>query len=439
MFVILAKAILTFIRLLTMNRNFFLLLFCWSLLSVSVYGQYKENQSNKFSLKEIQEEAAKSIERWNYYLRNDLDSLKLDAQRIYLIGIEGQNEFAINVGKRSLGSYLIRTGQAEKGIVYLKDANTYFEKKSNFILQTEILNEIGNGYLNFGKPVEAENYYLKSLRCGKKSPDETSAFLAEVNLAQAYINLGNLEKAAAILHHYKNEALKRLKLESVSTAYALLGTIESRKGNMALAKEYFKKSADFGFKSKSNAQIAHAYNNMAIVYFQEGNSVDALEFFTKALEMRLKTKNVRFISESYFNLGGFYHELGEFEKANEFYIKCEEFCIKHKLVKEQMDAVYSRMEIEKAQGKFEKALERMETYSDLQTNYYSELSKSKTADLEMIDIFDQLEEGERIKLQEAKLLSVIDDQTHHTQILYGAFAICSFALLFLAIYRKKIN
>lgn len=422
-----------------MNLKIYILFFSSFLNAVSVFGQNDGYQSNNFSQKEIQEEASKSVERWNNYLRNDLDSLKLDGQHIYLIGIEGKNDFAINVGKRSLGSYLIRTGQPEKGISYLKAANNYFEKKNNFVLQTEILNEIGNGYLYFGKPIEAEKYYLKSLRCGKKSPDETSAFLAEVNLAQAYINLGNIEKATAILHHYKNEALKRLKLESVSSAYALLGTIESRKKNIALAQEYFKKSADFGFKSKSNAQIAHAYNNMAIVYFQEGNTDEALIYFTKALEMRLKTKNVRFISESYFNLGGFYHELGDYSKADEYYIKCEDFCIKNNLVKEQMDAVYSRMEIDKAQGKIEHALEKMEAYSDLQENYYAELSKSKTADLEMIETFDQLEEDNRTKMQEAKLLNVIDDQKAHKQILYVVFAICSLALLFLAVYKKKIN
>lgn len=422
-----------------MNLKIYILFFSSFLNAVSVFGQNDGYQSNNFSQKEIQEEASKSVERWNNYLRNDLDSLKLDGQHIYLIGIEGKNDFAINVGKRSLGSYLIRTGQPEKGISYLKAANNYFEKKNNFVLQTEILNEIGNGYLYFGKPIEAEKYYLKSLRCGKKSPDETSAFLAEVNLAQAYINLGNIEKATAILHHYKNEALKRLKLESVSSAYALLGTIESRKKNIALAQEYFKKSADFGFKSKSNAQIAHAYNNMAIVYFQEGNTDEALIYFTKALEMRLKTKNVRFISESYFNLGGFYHELGDYSKADEYYLKCEDFCIKNNLVKEQMDAVYSRMEIDKAQGKFEHALEKMEAYSDLQENYYAELSKSKTADLEMIETFDQLEEDNRTKMQEAKLLNVIDDQKAHKQILYVVFAICSLALLFLAVYKKKIN
>ncbi len=154
----------------------------------SIIAQTTIKSSNELTGKEIQEAATQSLENWNYYLRNDLDSLKSDAVQIMMMGYDGKNDFAINTGKRSLGSYLIRTGQQLKGIYYLKAANIYFEKRENFVLQTEILNEIGNGYLNNGKPIEAEKYYLKSLKCGKNSPDPTSAFLAEVNLAQAYVN-----------------------------------------------------------------------------------------------------------------------------------------------------------------------------------------------------------------------------------------------------------
>jgi hypothetical protein len=39
-----------------------------------------------------------------------------------MIGMESENDFAINVGKRSLGSYLIRTGKQDEGIKYLKQS-----------------------------------------------------------------------------------------------------------------------------------------------------------------------------------------------------------------------------------------------------------------------------------------------------------------------------
>ena len=403
------------------------------------FTQNLNNTSNKFSEKEIQEAATQSLENWNYYLRNNLDSLKSDAVQIMMLGYEGENDFAINIGKRSLGSYLIRTGQQLKGIEYLKTANSYFERRENFVIQTEILNEIGNGYLYNGKPIEAEKFYLKSLKCGKKSPDPTSAFLAEVNLAQAYINIGNNDKAEAILQHYKTESLKRSKFEAVSSAYALLGTIAGLKSNFPLAKEYYRKSADFGFKSKATSLIAQAYNNMAIVFFQENNTNESLNYFQKALDLRIQTKNAKSISESYYNLGDYYSGVENYNEALIFYTKSEEYSKKMKLVKEELDAILAISEVYKTQNKWEQAYQEMKKVVDLQKTYFSELAIEQTADNELLESLDQIEIEDKNESHEAKLIAAIENEKLHRNILYAVFAFALLALAFLVFYRKRIS
>lgn len=404
------------------------------------YSQSAANQKNaSLSEDEIQKEAEKSLFLWNEYLRNDLDSLKLDAYRILMIGIEGKNDFATHVGKRSIGSFLIRTGQHSRGIKYLKQANAYFEKTGDYVIQTEVLNEIGNGYLYSGKPVEAEKYYLRSLKCGKESPDPTSAFLAEGNLGQAYINLGNHEKATAVLHHYKNESLKKQKLEAVSSAYAMLGMIEQEKENLSLAKEYFRKSAEFGFKSKKKSQIGHAYTNMAIVYFQENDVAASLDYFKKALEIRLQTKNSKSISESYFNLGDYYYGLENYTQGLNYYSLSEKYSKEKNLLKEQMDAVLAIANLYKTQENWKQAMSYMDKYTDLQKEYYSELSTRMTEDNEILETLDQMELQNNSEIQEAKLLTVIDNQEYHKNVLYGVLGFASLSMLVLALYRKRIN
>lgn len=405
----------------------------------SIIAQTTNKFTNELSEKEIQEEATQSIENWNYYLRNDLDSLKSDAVQIMMMGYEGENDFAINVGKRSLGSYLIRTGQQLKGIEYLKAANTYFEKRENFVVQTEILNEIGNGYLNNGKPFEAEKYYLKSLKCGKNSPDPTSVFLAEVNLAQAYINSGHIDKAEAILQHYKTESLKRAKFEAVSSAYALLGSIADQRTNYPLAREYYRKSADFGFKSKATSLIAQAYNNMAIVFFQENELELSLEYFQKALEIRLKTKNAKSISESYYNLGDYYSGTENYTEALKYYSKSETYSNKMKLVKEEIDAIIAISEVYKSQDKWESAYQEMRKVVNLQKKYFSGLAIDQTTDNEILESLDQLELEGKNETQEAKLITAIENEKYHTNILYVVFAFALIALTFIVFYRKRIS
>ena len=421
-----------------MKQKKFKLTLCLLLFGFLSFAQKGEFASKSNAQVKIQAAAQISLENWNLYMRNDLDSLKLDGLHIYRLGVKGGNPFAIHVGKRSLGSYLIRTGNQEKGIEYLKAANFYFNKKENYILQTETLNEIGNGYLYFSKPRVAEKYYLKSLKCGKKSPDPTSAFLAEVNLAQAYIDMGNTTKATAILNHYKNQAKKMKKLESVSNAYALLGAIQSGKGKFSLSKELFRKSAYYGFASNAIAQIAHAYTNMAIVYFQEGNQKEALNYFNKSLEIRLKTKNVRSISESYFNLGEYYSGIGDVQTAALYYKKCKAYCEENNLLKEEMEVLLSLINIDKMAKNFEIAVQKMEGYIALQKKYYSEVSELNTRDRDIIEIVESLEREEYDKKEAQKLEESIAAQIFQKYVLYAIFSLCAIALVFLAFYRKKI-
>ena len=421
-----------------MKQKKFKLTLCLLLFGFLSFAQKGEFASKSNAQAKIQAAAQISLENWNLYMRNDLDSLKLDGLHIYRLGVKGGNPFAIHVGKRSLGSYLIRTGNQEKGIEYLKAANFYFNKKENYILQTETLNEIGNGYLYFSKPRVAEKYYLKSLKCGKKSPDPTSAFLAEVNLAQAYIDMGNTTKAIAILNHYKNQAKKMKKLESVSNAYALLGAIQSGKGKFSLSKELFRKSAYYGFASNAIAQIAHAYTNMAIVYFQEGNQKEALNYFNKSLEIRLKTKNVRSISESYFNLGEYYSGIGDVQTAALYYEKCKAYCEENNLLKEEMEVLLSLINIDKMAKNFEIAVQKMEGYIALQKKYYSEVSELNTRDRDIIEIVESLEREEYDKKEAQKLEESIAAQRFQKYVLYAIFSMCAIALVLLAFYRKKI-
>ena len=421
-----------------MKQKKFKLTLCLLLFGFLSFAQKGEFASKSNAQAKIQAAAQISLENWNLYMRNDLDSLKLDGLHIYRLGVKGGNPFAVHVGKRSLGSYLIRTGNQEKGIEYLKAANVYFTKKENYILQTETLNEIGNGYLYFSKPRVAEKYYLKSLKCGKKSPDPTSAFLAEVNLAQAYIDMGNTTKATAILNHYKNQAKKMKKLESVSNAYALLGAIQSGKGKFSLSKELFRKSAYYGFASNAIAQIAHAYTNMAIVYFQEGNQKEALNYFNKSLEIRLKTKNVRSISESYFNLGEYYSGIDDFQTAALYYEKCQDYCKENNLLKEEMEVLLSLINIDKMAKNFEIAVQKMEGYIALQKKYYSEVSALNTRDRDIIEIVESLEREEFDKKEAQKLEESIAAQRFQKYVLYAIFSLCAIALVLLAFYRKKI-
>lgn len=255
-------------------------------------------------------------------MRNDLEALKVDGVSIFIRGVQENNDFAKAVGCRNLGTYYSRTGDVSKGILFLKKAASFFELKGDALLTSETFNELGNAYFILGDNERAIASFLKSIRIGRDSPDETSVFLSEPNLAQVYIRLGELDRAKALLEHYLDECAKLKKYEALSNAYSLLGSIFQQTGDLSRALLFFQKSAFFGYKSSSTAQLGHAYTNRAIVLYELGKQKESYVLFNKALVYRKKHGDKRQIAEGYFNLGEYYFYQGDLGRAEVYYDSC---------------------------------------------------------------------------------------------------------------------
>lgn len=326
--------------------------------SMIFWGLKAQPDYNDFTVeKDIQVKADMGVEFWNHYLRNSLDSLKMSALDLMLASSEADNEFGLAVGHRSLGSYLIRSGQVSRGISHLKIAKKYFELKENNVLLSETWNEIGNGHRLSGKYKDAIDAYKESLKFGKLSNDPTAAFSAEYGMGNAYLELGDTSSAVTLLHRYKNEALKRLKFEAVADAYAILGMVAMNEGNMLLSKEYYAKSIAFSAKSNSKAHLSHALNNKAILHFNIGELDSCLFYFKESLELREKLKHTKGVIESYFNIGSFYMETENWSLAEENFRYSAEIAEMSGFNIDQRDALEVLSEILKKRNRLEENAE----------------------------------------------------------------------------------
>ncbi len=404
-----------------------------------LHAQYKKELDAYLKADDINEKATIGLKLWNPLMRSNLDSLKTISFELMLAGAETNNDYVIAVGKRGLGTCLNRTGEPAKGVSYLQQALIYFEQAGDLQVVTEILNEIGVGYFKMNRFKDAEAYYMRSLKAGAESPDPTDAFLAKINLGHLYIALKNYEKAASVVQFYKNESLKHGKLEAVSNAYALLGTIEQKRNNIPLAMEYFQKSADFGQKCSSRSQIAHALNNLAIVHFELGETNKTMELFHQALDLRIKTGNAKNISESYYNIGGLYFELGDHKKAAENYLLSKEVAERNQLKRELLDALLAFAELYKAMGKNDLALATMEEYAQLQEEYYSQLSADHSNSIEVMESVQQLETENEVRKREEEMAQMQQAQQGVWYVMYGLGILTLIVMIVLIVFKKKIN
>ena len=252
----------------------------------------------------IDEKTLRALELWEYYLRNDVDSLQILATE--LAKTKDRNAFSLAVSKRIFGCYQVRKGQINGGIKFLKESKNYFLSTGDMQLLCEELNELGIAYYLQGDLETAAFYFKSSLTTGAQSPQETDAILAEVNLAKVFIAKKDFKQATAILNHYIFIAKEFKKWEAVANAYSVLADVQLNLGNYSKAKIYCEKQLRFAKKGNALNLKINALNNEALIFFFEGNSTEALSLFKQILNIRKKQNIPSKIYDAYYNLASFY-------------------------------------------------------------------------------------------------------------------------------------
>ena len=252
---------------------------------------------------------------------------------------ESKNRFAEAVAEWMLGDYQIRVGATKNGLENLKYALNFFEKKEDYMLTSELYNNIGHGFLLLGEYDEAVLAYRESIKQGEFSTDETARFNGELGLGRAYVQLGDTALAMKLMSHYHDESIRFSKYEAASDALAYMGMIEYDRGNTEKAKGLYLKSMESSLKSNSLVHLSHAQTNQAIVYFTLGQLDSSLFYFKESLKLRKKLNNIRPIIESYFNLGNYYEEVNDTLEAKRYYLISRELSIEKHFIADQLDAV----------------------------------------------------------------------------------------------------
>ena len=268
---------------------------------------FAEKQTTFHSFKDsksIEGKTRKALELWEYYLRNDVDSLQFLASE--LATSKNRNSFSHAVSKRIFGCFQVRKGKILEGIKLLKESKNYFLSIGDMQLLCEELNELGIAYYLLGDLETAAFYFKSSLTTGTQSPKETDAILAEVNLAKVYIAEKDFKQATAILNHYVFSAKELKKWEAVANAYSVLADVNLNLEKYELAKTLCKKQLKYAKKGEALNLKINALNNQALIFFFERNPSKALSLFYEILSIRKKQNIPSKIYDAYYNLASFY-------------------------------------------------------------------------------------------------------------------------------------
>lgn len=252
-----------------------------------------------------------ALELWNYYLSNNIDSLKVVGAELLHDATSTKNAYALAVAYRVLGEYQIWKGDHLSGVDQIRTAARYFIAKGNYLVYSECLVSIGNSLFLRGDFDDAEKAYKMALVAGGRSGDASAWFAAELNLAKVFAARGDSTKAFEYANHFKNEAERLHKNEAVSNAYGFLAQLKNSTSEGEVKSEYLLKSVRYARLSGSENQLSHACNNYAIHHFYKGDRDSALLYFRSSHNIRLRTGNDNLICESYLNLANYYFLTGK--------------------------------------------------------------------------------------------------------------------------------
>lgn len=255
-----------------------------------------------------------ALELWNYYLSNNIDSLKIIGTELLHDASEADHTYGVNVAFRIIGDYQIWSGNHDEGVRHLQRAARYFASRGDYALYSECLTSVGNSLFLRGDLGDAEKAYKVANEAGSVSGDPTAWFAAELNLSKVMAAKGDTVKAIELAKHFKEESIRLNKYEAVSNAYGYLSQLTSD-SETALQSEYLLKGVRYARMSGAVNQLSHAWNNMAIHHFYNGLKDSAQVYFFRALEIRKQSNNARLITESYLNLASYFMLVDQEQQA----------------------------------------------------------------------------------------------------------------------------
>ncbi|MCR9172934.1 MAG: hypothetical protein NXI10_10595 [bacterium] len=408
-------------------RHISLLIICLCV-SSAIYSQdaYKKFQDQR----DLNIKSEMGMELLHYYVRFNLDSLKIAAIDLLLDASEHKHDFARAVGTRMLGSYLCKAGNQKQGLEYLTIAKDYFEKKEDYVIVSEICNAMGHAHLREGAYKKAKEMYNLSLRMGEQSNDATAAFNAKLGLGRTYLQLGDTTTAMTILHQYKLASVENEKYEAAADVYALMAQIEGDRKNIGLSQEYYGQSIYYSKRSNSKSHLAHSYANEGIRKFMKEDYDSSLYFFEKSLELRLELKAVRPILEAYYNLGFFYTERDSLQRGVEHYEIGRKLAEKHKMWADLKDflveliAIYDKRDNAVLKSVYVRRMKEVEEIIEARTNAREELPNGIDLD------FTAKEVASGINIQEKK---------GGSGALFILCAVVALVALFIFLERKRFS
>jgi tetratricopeptide (TPR) repeat protein len=192
---------------------------------------------------------------------------------------------------RNMGLINTYKGNYKEAVVYHLKALKIWEEIKN-MEKTSISNSDLGIVFYYQTNYEKAIYYWEN--ANKSNPNKNSGdyFNNYANMGQAYIGLGNYDKASECLTEVRNYYAKNKKSTSYTNALTGLANIEFKRKNYQKALNYYTEIIKLREEYNArNNDLAITYLNVCLVYQEMGKPKEALEFGLKGYQKALESED----------------------------------------------------------------------------------------------------------------------------------------------------
>ena len=188
-----------------------------------------------------------------------------------------------------LGIMLIDIGNVYNERGELDDAENHYLRAIPLLEEKKNYEELSRAYNNIGDLMLQRKEWKKSIDYFQKSKEEGERILSDkmtgwaiFNMAEAQMNLGDVEKA----HENITKALALLRVvddkRGIFAALKILGEVYAKKKDWEKADEAFAESLEYAKKTHSPQEVARAYLFWASSKLAQGKKNNAREYLQSA-------------------------------------------------------------------------------------------------------------------------------------------------------------
>lgn len=179
----------------------------------------------------------------------------------------------------SIGNIYLDLGQYEKSEQYFNEA-IYIAKSNDdsFTISTSLSN-LGHLKLREGKNKEAIKFFKRALEIDQQQNDGEGLGYSYYNMGEAYFPEGDFKRSRFYLQKSLEYAEKSVDLELQAKVYSEIGNLYSETGNYRDAISNLKKSLTIAQKIDADPILQTCYNNLAKYYDKLGDNENALNYF----------------------------------------------------------------------------------------------------------------------------------------------------------------